>query len=244
MKTYTFFFTLSPNPKSIHFHQNTRRIESDSDEDDEPKVVLLRTGTDDPSQKRKLEQLGAVILSEYDDSVTHIISSQPRRTLKFISGLATAQFIVNDKWPTMCIKKGTLKVNESKYFPNNKETKAFEKKYGFKLKESFKRLRERKEPLFDGYKIYFTKEHKASVKKAISTMAQSHGAALMSRIPKATASGDIDDNIIVIGQDINHKHCVNVEKKGYVIYNRDIIITSILRQQIDFDDSDFELREE
>ena len=212
------------------------------DESEQEDVVILRTGTDSPSEKKKLEELGATVLTEYDDTVTHVVSQQPRRTLKFISGMATAKHLVNDGWPTECVKKKTLKIDESKYFPNNKATKEFEKKYKFKLKRSFKRLRERNEPLFDGYKVYFTKEYNAGAKEAIGTMAQSHGAALMSRIPKATANGKIDENIICVGQNINHRNCKSVAKKGYTIYNKEIIITSILRQEIDFSDSEFELK--
>ena len=216
--------------------------DDDESEEEEKDVVILRTGTDNPTEKQKLIDLGATILEEYDDSVTHIVTQQPRRTLKFISGMATAKHIVNDKWPTECIKKGTLNVDESKYFPNDKATKAFEKKHKFKLKKSFKKLKERSEPLFDGYKVFFTKEFASNAAEAIGTMAQSHGAALMARIPRSTSNGEIDDTIIVVGNDINHKHCKNVAKKGYDIYNKEIIITSILRQEIDFSDSDFELK--
>merc|ERR1712083_1180038 len=104
--------------------------------------------------------------------------------------------------------------------------------------------RERQTPLFDGYKVYFTKEQKKTVRDAIATMAQSHGAALMGRIPPKSASGEIDEDIIVIGEKLGSRPCQTVDKKGYTIYNRDIIITSILRQEIEFEDSDFELKEE
>eukprot|EP01083_Nonionella_stella_P183092 660706_1 len=221
---------------------NKRLDECSSEEDNDAGVVVLRTGTDCPSEKKKLEALGAVVLSEYDDSVTHIVSRQPRRTLKFISGLATAKYIVTDAWCTQCIKKRTLKVDESRYFPHNKATRDFEKEYGFKLNESFTRLQERSEALFDGYKVYFTKNIKSNVKKAIGTMAQSHGAAVVTRAPKALRSGqEADPMVIVIGENVNHKYCKNIAKKGYTVYNRDVIITTILRQQIDLEDEDFYL---
>lgn len=207
-------------------------------------MVLLRTGTDNPDEKEKLEAMGAVVLREYDDSVTHLCSSEPRRTLKFIAGMATSKYIVTDKWPSQCVKRKTLEVDEAKYFPNNAKTKKFEKEYGFNLKRSFQRLRERETPLFDGYKVYFTKEQTAGLRQAIGTMAQSHGAALMGRIPRKSASGEIDEDIIVIGGKLQSKECQRVAQKGYDIYNRDVIITSILRQEIEFEDSDFVLKDD
>merc|ERR550525_695260 len=235
----------SPNrrrsKKKVAPRKSKQRTTSSDGEDggrngDGKRVVLLRTGTDNPDEKAKLEAMGAVVLREYDDSVTHLCSSEPRRTLKFIAGMATSKYIVTDKWPSQCVKRKTLDVDESKYFPNNAKTKRFEKEYGFNLKRSFKRLRERETPLFDGYKVYFTKEQAVSLRNAIGTMAQSHGAALMGRIPRKSASGEIDEDIIVIGERLDSKQCQNVERKGYDIYNRNIIITSILRQEIDFDD--------
>merc|ERR550525_153054 len=156
--------------------RKSKRTTTSSDGDDGApnvegkRVVLLRTGTDNPDEKAKLEAMGAVVLREYDDSVTHLCSSEPRRTLKFIAGMATSKYIVTDKWPSQCVKRKTLDVDESN------------------LKRSFKRLRERETPLFDGYKVYFTKEQAVSLRNAIGTMAQSHGAALMGRIPRKSAS--------------------------------------------------------
>jgi len=194
-------------------------------------------------EKEKLEALGAIVLTEYDDSVTHLCSEVPRRTLKFIAGMATTTYIVTDKWAAQCIKKKTLDVDEGDFFPCNPATKKFEKQYGFNLRRSFQKIKERETALFDGYKVFFTKEQKAGVRDAIGTMAQSHGAALMGRIPRKSASGEIDEDIIVIGGRLDSKQCQNVERKGYDIYNRNIIITSILRQEIDFDDDDFVLQD-
>ena len=241
----------SPNRRSLKkkvASRRSKRVATSSDTEDETeniqkRVVLLRTGTDHPGEKEKLEALGAVVLTEYDDSVTHLCSSEPRRTLKFIAGMATAKYIVTDKWTSDCVKRKTLNVDETAYFPNNANTKKFERQYGFKLVQSLQRLRERETPLFDGYKVYFTKDQKPEVRNAIGTMAASHGAAIMGRIPRKTASGEIDEDIIVIGGKLKSKECQRVEKKGYDIYNRDIIITSILRQQIDFDDAAFLLED-
>eukprot|EP01084_Bolivina_argentea_P271019 460996_1 len=92
------------------------------------KVIILWTGPDTKNLQSKLKQLGAKILSDYNKTVTHLITTQPRRTKKFISGMGTAEYIVTDSWANQCIKKKTFDINENKYLPKNKMTKDFEKK--------------------------------------------------------------------------------------------------------------------
>eukprot|EP01084_Bolivina_argentea_P046919 86409_1 len=206
-------------------------------------IVLLRTGGTINIKKRvdeenkKLEEMGAIILDKYEETVSHIVINEPMTTLKFMCGLADTKYIVNDIWPTMCVKKGNFVIDEKRYFPI-KGVKLFEKKYGCLLKEILKKRDKRNNLLFEDKKIYFISDCDKNMKLGIEQMAEAHGAECVNRIPR-----EYDEELIVIGDDINSKHCKNAKKKGYVVWSKDIIITSILRQNIETSDSELELND-
>jgi len=189
------------------------------------KVVLLRTGTEDPEEDKRLEKMGATVLKEFDHSVTHILSRIPRRTLKFLCGFGKAKFIVTDSWVEKCIQQGHFAIDESPYFPKCRKTKEFEKEYKINLRESFKRASNQK--VFAGLKCYL-EGMSPNNRSAYGKMFQIHGGKMVKRLPKK-----VDKNLIIITKKDNKASIKKLKKKKWNVYEKNQIVISILSQIYD-----------
>jgi len=73
------------------------------------KVVILLTGVQYEKETKTLRELGATVLQDYSNDVTHLVSSIPRRTLKFICGISCAKYIVTEQWIKDCCSKKNIR---------------------------------------------------------------------------------------------------------------------------------------
>lgn len=189
-------------------------------------VVILRTGTIDEKKDKKLRSLGATILSEFDQKVTHIVSDQARRTFKFLVGMAHADYIVTEKWVDKCITAGHLGVAESKDFPAGKDARKVEEDYAFELKRSFDLCKEQK--VFRRFKFYLSKKITGKQKDCFVSMVRAHGGTVITKLPRS--AGKIN---IYLGHPNDTKTEIKkMKKKGFPVVPQKEIATIILRQFI------------
>ncbi|ETO23131.1 hypothetical protein RFI_14057, partial [Reticulomyxa filosa] len=250
--------------------KKSRTSQRTSPKKSQRKVVLLRTGVEDPKgENEKLENLGATILDNYSPIVTHLVSQIPRRTLKFIAGMAFAQYLfdfffccgccllvfrqknakqVTDDWVAECIKRKTLAVGlkkkkkkilqthieyEKDFFPCCLETKKVEQEYGFDMKESFEKAKEKK--LFIGMSLFVAKEVEKDVQQALTIMFEAHGGRKLRSLCKKNPT---DKNILVVANKAEDKSIKALLKQGWRVFNRNVVVTSILRQNINLADKE------
>eukprot|EP01080_Neovahlkampfia_damariscottae_P010961 gene10961-3669_t len=128
----------------------------DSDLDDEKsqfsKPIIMFTGISNPEKYEKpIRKLGGRIEHENISKVTHIISSNIKRTTKFLCAISNGcKYFLTIDWLENSIKKNYF-VQESSYFIDDIET---ESKYDFNLKESI--LNSSKKKVFEGMKFFLT----------------------------------------------------------------------------------------
>merc|ERR1712096_376315 len=191
---------------------------------------MMRTGKSSPEIDKGMERLGINTQrgrrSDEMRSVTHIVTSQARRTVKFLCGLAHAHTIVTEGWPASCATRKSLFVDPKNHFPKGTEALAFEKKWGFKLKKSLSRAREKK--LFAGKTLFLSKSFSPGHSKAYKAMWTEHGGGeVLTRAPRKFK----ENVVIVMDAEKDRSNIPKFTKKGFDVFNKELIVVGILRQE-------------
>ncbi|KAL0949407.1 hypothetical protein HGRIS_009469 [Hohenbuehelia grisea] len=197
-------------------------------------VRLMTTGValeDDIS--KPLLKLGVKFTTKYSEC-THLVVSHLVRTEKFLCALAMAPHIITKEWAVDSAKAKTL-LDEDQYQLHDKDA---EKKFQFKLTESLARARKHKGQLFAKKTFYITSKVPVDLKLLKNVIVAGGGQALMSPPTLRILNANPDRHIISCPNDVSIWRPI---AEHHTIYTQEIVLTSSLRQQVDWDADEFKV---
>ena len=169
-----------------------------------------------------MRKLGFEILDE-SSHVDALVVDRIRRTKKFFMCLARGAHILSPTWIETMIK-------ENRYVPYEKyylEDKNAETRYGFQLRESVRRAKEKS--LFKNQKFFCTKDTSPPYDDLKDIIEAAEGK-LIEKINPLKAGKDI---ICIVAQ-IHKDKYEDLFKKGLAIVSEEFILTGISKQELDF----------
>jgi hypothetical protein len=198
---------------------------------DDPKVTnlgsvkVMFTGIAENDEHRLIVQRLSGSEVETWQDCTHLVTDKIRRTTKFLCSLSAGKHIVDLKWLSDSQKQGKFISDTSKYLLKDGKT---EKQYSMNLKSSLKKTADKASPkLFAGVSIYATPNLKPPSKELFEIL-EAAGGKLLIKPPNS-----IKSNVYICGTTQDESECKKLKRLGYKIYSNELILTSILRQEID-----------
>ncbi|XP_043682592.1 FHA domain-containing protein PS1 [Vespula pensylvanica] len=189
------------------------------------KEKILFTGITDDEYAKVLKVLGATKVED-PSKCTILVTDKIRRTIKFLCALANAVPIVSINWLHESKKAGRF-LDWENYMLKDP---AMEAKYGFRLRKSLDKARERK--LLDGYVVLLTPNIISPPISELRTMIASCGGKALLR-PSAKLS---EKTIIISHQDDldNARKLLSKVPKNVTIQSTEFLLIGILKQELDF----------
>ncbi|CDZ98130.1 Signaling protein SWIFT and related BRCT domain proteins [Phaffia rhodozyma] len=181
-------------------------------------------------QTRALAKIGAVVVISPADC-THLVTRTIARTEKFLCALSVSPFIVSQAWVTSSIKAGKL-LDEEPFLLSDGEA---EEKYNFSLKQSLERAKSLASQggLLAGKLFYATKNVETDY-QVLKRIIESAGGQLTNKIPHAKIFIDKPDDCFLISAEADRDLWRPLKNKGVTAYSRELILTSILAQKLEF----------
>jgi len=213
----------------------------EEDSDDEPSTSK-RTGVNvhimttkvnvSEDAKKALLKLG-VKFTEKPLECTHLIAGAFGRTEKLLCSIAVAPFILRDEWLTKSAAKGRL-LPEKDFLLEDRETEA---KYSFKMAKTLERARKNKGKLLEGKTFYLTQKVDVDSKLMKSVVAAHGGTLLLQNPTYRLVSSKPDRYVISCKEDGSIWRAI--AENDVPIYTKELILTGVLKQEIDYDDREF-----
>jgi hypothetical protein len=223
---------------------------SSQEEEPQKQLVIMLTGFDPTKKIRELihKISGARFEEKNIQQVTHLIapSGQLKRTVKLLCGISCCDHILDEKWLEEASKglgigismdsssgsSGLVGGNEKAFCL--KDVKA-EKKWDFDLyKTMYEYTKDQRQLLFQGHQVYIT-NHKSilpPVKDLIKIVECAGG-----KVVKKGSSPSSTDLIVTSEQALkvsSIQKTIMAHANPERIFTAELILTSILQQQIDF----------
>lgn len=203
-------------------------------------IRLLITGYKDWNDQieKALLILGMATVQDAKDC-THLIACRIQRTQKFLTALPYAPKILSVDWIKACLKEKKI-VDENDYFLVDLES---EMKYNFKLSESLKKASENKHSLFKGYLFQVSPMAVSNYSNGIDTVKHiieaNGGVCVLTASRKDwTEYKELSPILIANGSDerILKQFIEKRREAGEIplIYNMEWVLTTVLRQELDF----------
>jgi len=202
------------NPPDSEIHSVVSRKKS--------KPVIMMTGYESPPDVKLVKELGGVLTNKVSEC-TVLITDKIRRTSKFLCALGLGIPIVSPNWLVQSKMTKTF-LDPWKYLVADKEA---EKKWGFSLGTSL--VTASKSKLLDGYKVFAT----SSVLPCPKELKEIVECAGGQYIPKMPLNND--ENTFVVSCEADKKVLNKAIKAGIKIQNKEVILTGLLRQKVEFD---------
>ncbi|KAA1476350.1 hypothetical protein DENSPDRAFT_807059 [Dentipellis sp. KUC8613] len=175
-----------------------------------------------------LTKLGAKMVSKPSEC-TYLVLKSLGRTEKLLCAMAVAPCIVTEKWATASVAaKQFLPVD--RYQPADVES---EKRYRFKLKEALERAKENGGQLYSDMVFYVTPKVPVD-KKLLKNVVNAHGGQFRSQTPTTRGLGGKDNHYVISCQE-DASIWRPIAQAGHTIYNHELLLTSALTQQIDWE---------
>ena len=173
--------------------------------------------------------LGGSLVSSAADGCTHVLTDRVRRTEKFLSGMGVCSHVVHFDYVLQSQKKGRW-LPESRFILRDPDR---EKQYKFSLKTSLARARRAK--LLDGYTVYETAGTRPPFQQ-MATIVRCAGGVMARAAPRAHK---INTLIVSCQGDLDSKQVQSLLSRGYTVYSNELILTGVLRQRLELNNSKF-----
>ncbi|TBU24360.1 hypothetical protein BD311DRAFT_702198 [Dichomitus squalens] len=182
---------------------------------------------------RGLTKLGVKIVTKPTEC-THLLVKSVVRTEKFLCAMAVAPYVLSEKWAVMSAANKKL-LPEADYAIKDETT---ENKYSFSLDDALKRAKQNAGKLFRGITFYITP--KVSVEtKLLKNVVTANGGQVSTQTPTVRIlAGHGNRFVISCPEDVSIWRPLAQHHK---IYTQELILTSALRQRIDWDDTAFQV---
>ncbi|KAJ3089449.1 PAX-interacting protein 1 [Quaeritorhiza haematococci] len=223
--------------------QNTRRKRKATEMQNARRVRLMFTAArPSEDEEKKLKAMGAEMAKSISDS-THLIAAKVVRTEKFLMGICSVPFILNEKWIKDSVSAFAF-ADETQYFL---EDEAAETRYKFSLRESIRKAAAKK--LLDGYSVLCTPKvnpDKDTMKRIIENaggklLPRKKNIEWMKKVARGNPAGSANGNVIVISCSEDRDYAEALTASGVTVYTTELLLTGLLRQELDLDNPDFYL---
>jgi len=218
--------------------RKARRTASPADAEKTEGPRILFTGIT-PSEVSRLTEIiielgGRVVASV--KQCTHLVTRKIIRTVKFLCAISVAQCVVTPDWID--------KSQQSKCFLDPSEftikDSQSEELYDMELTTSLQRARAH--PLLQGISVYVTQNVEPSP-SSMKEIIQCAGGQVLPSIPSQQHLAELKNNtteqgmpgLLVISCDKDFQLCTEFIKKGFDIHNAELILSGVLKQQLDLD---------
>ncbi|KAL4242530.1 hypothetical protein ABKN59_011898 [Abortiporus biennis] len=198
----------------------------------EPKAIKIMTTQVTLSDEviRAMTKLGVKFTTKPSEC-THLVAKSLVRTEKFLCAMAVAPIILTDKWVMACVSTKQI-LAEDDYLLNDPDN---EKKFGFKLSEALDRARKNPGRLFAGITFYVTTKVPVDAKLLKNVVSSAGGLVLTTTPTVRILSNNKDRHVISCPEDVSIWRPIS--EAGYVVYSQELILTGMLRQQLDWESS-------
>ncbi|KAJ7643246.1 hypothetical protein B0H17DRAFT_1339137 [Mycena rosella] len=193
-------------------------------------IKLMTTGVDLSDDVLKaLANLGAKVTARATEC-THLVVATLKRTEKFLCALPGAPFIVTKEWANESAAAESLLPEEDYLLQDD----AAERKYGFSLSDAVERARELKGKLFKDLVFYVTPKVTTTPALMRSVVLANGGQIITNQLPSKRML-DMHPNRRVISCADDEYSC-SPFADHHPIYTQELVLSSALRQKIDWDD--------
>ncbi|RPD54429.1 hypothetical protein L226DRAFT_493972 [Lentinus tigrinus ALCF2SS1-7] len=177
---------------------------------------------------KQLTKMGVKLVTKPSEC-THLLVKSVVRTEKFLCAMAVAPHVLGEKWARMSAFNRKL-LPESQYAVQDEET---EKKYNFNLADALKRAKQNAGKLFGGITFYVTPKVPVD-SKLLKNVVAANGGQLSTQTPTVRILAGHDNRFVIsCPEDVSIWRPLAQHNK---IYTQELILTSALRQEIDWDD--------
>ncbi|XP_076036973.1 uncharacterized protein LOC143022575 [Oratosquilla oratoria] len=182
-----------------------------------PRVMF--TGYTDQADEKIVVDLGGTLVDAAQEC-TVLVTTNIRRTCKFLSIMGRGQPIVSPKW-LVASKLAKNFVDPWKYLVRDAES---EKKFSFKLATSLKQAKTRK--LFDNLSIHVTPKVKPPPDQ-MKEIVECAGGEYIDNLPKIAS-----ENFFVVSCADDKKKFTKMKQDGFQIVGTEFILTGLLQQKL------------
>ncbi|XP_060174741.1 uncharacterized protein LOC132605610 isoform X2 [Lycium barbarum] len=173
-------------------------------------------------QKKILARLGFISVSNCSNA-THFVTESFVRTRNMLEAIACGKPIVTHLWLNSCGRASCF-VDEKKYILRDAKK---EKELGFTMPASLARAR--KHPLLEDQRVIITPGVKPDRDTLLSLVKAVHGEVVDESNSKITY-----DDLLVISCEEDHKICLPYLKKGFPVYNSELLLNGIVIQKLEY----------
>ena len=204
------------------------------------KVVFCYTGIAvEKGLKRNLSKINASYVDNYNKDVTHVVMQKKHvkgRTMKIMLALAGTctddglPHFVNEDFVNESIRSDQLQ-NESDFKPI--WTKDEEKKHGVNWQKTLQQFKNRKGPLFNGYRIFMSKaitKNSRPSKSDVTALIKFGGGTILGRLPR---SGSVDSggDLVILALDEKDAKKYEANKPSGGIFDVKVLFDAVFLQQ-------------
>ncbi|KAF8318023.1 hypothetical protein DL93DRAFT_2226134 [Clavulina sp. PMI_390] len=193
-----------------------------------PKVLLTKAGVK-PGEEDYEAFVKMVNLTDDPDDCAYVVTTEISRTEKFVRAMPHHPIYVDTSWITASVEAGELQDTED-HLLNDPEG---EKHWKFKLADALERARSMPQRIFHGYTFHVTKSVKPDI-EVIKRVAESAGGKAQAiKMPKERLFSNKPTSILLsCGED--RDEWIGLLKHGVKVYTVELILNSVLRQEIDW----------
>ncbi|RUS22348.1 hypothetical protein BC937DRAFT_89621 [Endogone sp. FLAS-F59071] len=200
------------------------------------KVEVVDTSVNTtPTKGRPFLKSAGARLADTPHECTHLITKHVARTEKFLSCVSVAQYILTPDWIAESIAQGRL-VDETPYVLRDTDA---EKQYQFKLTTSLERAREGK--LMEGKEVYVTPKTHPS-KETVKEIVECAGGKLITTVSlRKLRDGAASNSLIILSCEEDRDRWKDFRAHGLPVHSPELLLTGVLRQELDVDAKEFKL---
>jgi len=188
------------------------------------KPYIIWAGSVNLAVESLVKKMGATILQNVDEKVTHLCMDDFRITGKFLCALAYCDYIVSNDWLSRCAELGTFQVDEAKYRVRwNKEMVKAQRIFDFKFSDFLKVRHRRHKKLFNGLTLYATK----NVDPVYCKVFTMHGGKV-----SQTPGQKFKSSLIIVGADKSDEEAQELILKNLKVRNTNWVNAAVLSQKI------------
>lgn len=218
--------------------RKARRTTSPADAEKTEGPKILFTGIT-PSEVSRLTEividLGGTVVASVKQC-THLVTKKIIRTVKFLCAISIAQFVVTPDWIDKSQQSNSF-LDPGEFVVKDAQS---EEMYDMELTTSLQRAKER--PLLQGISVYVTQNVQPSP-SSTKEIIQCAGGQVLLRVPSQQQLTEYKNKttdqgmpaLLVISCDKDFQLCSEFIKKGFDIHNAELILSGVLKQQLDLD---------
>ncbi|XP_028417080.1 mediator of DNA damage checkpoint protein 1-like isoform X2 [Dendronephthya gigantea] len=203
--------------------------------EDSADVKIVFTGLQDSAFNKAnkiVQALGGKVVEHLEDC-THLVTDKVRRTVKLLCAISRGIPVVDMCWLEASKKRKSFADSES-YILKDDDA---QQKFSFSMERSLKLARD--DSLLDGYKIHVTPNVRPSPPEMKEIIKSAKGEVL-TRMP--TTRDAKNDNVIVLSCEEDKNLCIKAKIRK--AYTAELLLTGILKQQLDLEPYELPLNTE